>query len=214
VYINEEQTKGSGKNIVSFKCYIHYGKGSKNQICLLITSIYLSIHPPIRPSICPSVCLSIYLPTHLPTYLPTYQSIYLFICLSAYLSIYLSSMALQPLWTLAAFQFLDLYTVGRAPCTGDQPVTRPLPTHRTTQTQKKRIYTSMPRVGFEPMIPVFERAKTVRALDRVTIVIGSSTNLVLISEYNFHAWRFRLCSIYSASRINTVAMIVSVERPV
>jgi hypothetical protein len=29
----------------------------------------------------------------------------------------------------------------------------------------------MPRVGFEPMIPVFERAKTVRALDRTPTLI-------------------------------------------
>jgi hypothetical protein len=31
-------------------------------------------------------------------------------------------------WPL--FQFLNLYTVGRTPWTGDQPVARPLPTHR------------------------------------------------------------------------------------
>jgi hypothetical protein len=30
----------------------------------------------------------------------------------------------------------------------------------------------MPQVGFKPMIPVFERAKTVHALDRVATVIG------------------------------------------
>jgi hypothetical protein len=30
----------------------------------------------------------------------------------------------------------------------------------------------MPRVGFEPTIPVFERAKTVRALERAATVIG------------------------------------------
>jgi hypothetical protein len=30
----------------------------------------------------------------------------------------------------------------------------------------------MPQVGFEPMIPVFERAKTVNALDRAAAVIG------------------------------------------
>jgi hypothetical protein len=36
------------------------------------------------------------------------------------------------------FRFLILYTVGRTPWMGDQPVTRPLPTHRTTQTQNKR----------------------------------------------------------------------------
>jgi hypothetical protein len=32
------------------------------------------------------------------------------------------------------FSFVILYTVGRTPWTGDQPVSRPLPTHRTTQT--------------------------------------------------------------------------------
>jgi hypothetical protein len=50
-------------------------------------------------------------------------------------------MALQPFvgpWLL--FQFLNLYTVGRTPWTGDQPVARPLPT------QNKRTHISMPRV--------------------------------------------------------------------
>jgi hypothetical protein len=36
------------------------------------------------------------------------------------------------------FSFLILYTVGRTPWTGDQPVEMPLPTHRRTQTQNKR----------------------------------------------------------------------------
>jgi hypothetical protein len=45
------------------------------------------------------------------------------------------------------FSFLILYTVGMTPWTGDQPVVRPLPTHRTTQTQNKRKQTSMPWVG-------------------------------------------------------------------
>jgi hypothetical protein len=36
-------------------------------------------------------------------------------------------------------------------------------------TQNK--HTSMPRVGFEPMIPTFERAKTVHAIDRAATVI-------------------------------------------
>jgi hypothetical protein len=30
----------------------------------------------------------------------------------------------------------------------------------------------MPRVGFEPTIPAFERAKTIHVLDRAAIVIG------------------------------------------
>jgi hypothetical protein len=49
---------------------------------------------------------------------------------------------LQPLvgpWPLLQFRNL-FYTAGRTPWTGDQPVATPLPTHRTTQTQNKRIY--------------------------------------------------------------------------
>jgi hypothetical protein len=75
------------------------------------------------------------------------------------------SMALRPLWALALFQFLNLYTVGRTPWMGDQPVARPLPLPRTPQTQNKRRETSMPWVEFEPPIPAFQRAKTVHALD-------------------------------------------------
>jgi hypothetical protein len=83
-------------------------------------------------------------------------------------------MVLQPFCgPLPHFQFLTLYTVGRTPWTGDQPVARALPTRKTTRTQNKRIQTSMPQVGFEPTIPVFERAKTVHALDRAATVIGA-----------------------------------------
>jgi hypothetical protein len=70
------------------------------------------------------------------------------------------------------FSFLIIYAVDRAPWTGDQPVVRPLPALGTAQTQNKRTQTSMPQVGFEPTIPVFERAKTVHALDRAAAVIG------------------------------------------
>jgi hypothetical protein len=65
-----------------------------------------------------------------------------------------------------------LYTNGRTALTSDQPVARPLPTHKTTQTQNNRRQISMPWVGFESTIPVFERAKTVHALDRAATVIG------------------------------------------
>jgi hypothetical protein len=70
-----------------------------------------------------------------------------------------------PLHFRRFFSFLILYAVSRTPWTGDQPVARPLPTHRTTQTQNKLTQTSMPLVGFEPKIPVFERAKTGHDLD-------------------------------------------------
>jgi hypothetical protein len=52
------------------------------------------------------------------------------------------------------FSFLILYTGGRTPWTGDQLVARPLPKHRTTQTQNKCTQTSVPQVGLEPTIPV------------------------------------------------------------
>jgi hypothetical protein len=35
----------------------------------------------------------------------------------------------------------------------------------------------MPRVGFEPTIPVFERAKTVHALDHAATVIGKGSSI-------------------------------------
>jgi hypothetical protein len=34
----------------------------------------------------------------------------------------------------------------------------------------------MIRVGFEPMVPVFEGAKTVHALDRAATVMGTHSN--------------------------------------
>jgi hypothetical protein len=73
---------------------------------------------------------------------------------------YNSSMVLQPFvgpWPLLQFRNL-IYTVGRTPWTSDQPVARPLPTNRRTQTQNKRTQTSMPSVGLEHTIPAFERA--------------------------------------------------------
>jgi hypothetical protein len=76
------------------------------------------------------------------------------------------SMALEPFvgpWPLLSF--LISYTDGRTPWKWYQPVARPL--HRTTQTQNKRTQTSMPQAGFEPMISVYERAKT--ALDRAAL---------------------------------------------
>jgi hypothetical protein len=99
--------------------------------------------------------------THLST-----NSIYLFISLTIY----------SPFLDLGRFfGFLILYTGGMTPWTGDQPVARPLPAHRTTQTQNKRKQTSMSRVTFEttiPVIPVFERVKTVHASHCAATVVG------------------------------------------
>jgi hypothetical protein len=70
---------------------------------------------------------------------------------------------------------------GRTPWTSDWPVARPLPKHRTTQTQKNAYtnQTSMPCMGFEPTIPASERPKTVHALD------GSATVTGMKIDYNF-----------------------------
>jgi hypothetical protein len=83
-------------------------------------------------------------------------------------------MVLQPFvgpWLFLQFRNLS-YTDGRTPWRSDQPVAKPLPAHRRTQTQNKCTQTSMSRVGFEPTIPAFERAKTVPALDRAATAIG------------------------------------------
>jgi hypothetical protein len=86
-------------------------------------------------------------------------------------------------YTLDIFiTFLILYSVGWTAWTGDQPVARHLPTHRTTQAQNKRTQTSMPLVEFEPTIPVFERAKTVYILGSVILFCPSSTWVTICSS--------------------------------
>jgi hypothetical protein len=88
-------------------------------------------------------------------------------------------MALQPfVWSWPLFQFLNPYTVGRIPWTGDQLVARPLPTHRTTQKQNKCTQTSMPRVEFEPTTPAFERLKTIHTSGCEATAISFSKNTV------------------------------------
>jgi hypothetical protein len=73
-------------------------------------------------------------------------------------------------------------TVGRSSWVEDQPVARPLPTHRITQTQKKCTQTFMPRVEFEPTIPVLERVKIFYALDHAATVIGHESINVFIKR--------------------------------
>jgi hypothetical protein len=50
-------------------------------------------------------------------------------------------------------------------------------TYTQNNTKIKRTQTSMPRVGFEPTNPVFERAKTVDTLVRATTVIDAADNI-------------------------------------
>jgi hypothetical protein len=64
--------------------------------------------------------------------------------------------------SLAFFSVSLSYARAVGPWTGDQPIARPLPTYKTTQTLNK-IQISMSLVGFEPMNPVSDRV-TVRPL--------------------------------------------------
>jgi hypothetical protein len=96
------------------------------------------------------------------------------------------------------FSFVILYTVGRAPWTEDQPVARPLPTHRSTQTQNKRTHSSMPRVGFELTNLVFEREKTVHALERSVTVIGHK-RAILVEKL---VWSREICIFTSHTKLN------------
>jgi hypothetical protein len=120
---------------------------------------------------------STYLPTYLSTYL-TYLPTYL-LCLSMAIQLYVKP------WPLLSF--LIPYTDGRTTWTSDQPVARPLPTHRTTQTQNKYTQTSIPEVGIEPTIPVFEQPKTFHSLDRAATMIGTagSQNLIFHGKLSF-----------------------------
>jgi hypothetical protein len=58
---------------------------------------------------------------------------------------------------------------------GISPAPRPVVwcLHTGQHNTEKRRHISMPRAGFGPAIPMFERPKTVLALDRATIEIGS-----------------------------------------
>jgi hypothetical protein len=59
----------------------------------------------------------------------------------------------------------------------DQPVSRPLPTHRTTQT-RTRTFKSW--VGFEPTITASQGAKTVHVLDRAATVISKNIEYIKV----------------------------------
>jgi hypothetical protein len=89
-----------------------------------------------------------------------------------------------------SLQFLNPKTVGRTPWTGDQPIARPLP----TQENKHRINAdiSMPWVGFEPTIPVFERAKTVYASDCAAPVIGTTQHSWSANSFKFTPSIFKI----------------------
>jgi hypothetical protein len=116
-----------------------------------------------------SAYLSIYLSLYLSIYLSIYLSTYLSICLSIYLSIYLS-MALQPFvgpWPFFSVSWSFTQSVGLL----GRGISPSQDRYWTERTRNKRTQTFMPQMGFEPMIPVFQRTKTVHALDCAATVI-------------------------------------------
>jgi hypothetical protein len=145
-------------------------------ICLSIylsiyVSSYLSIYLSIFVSIYLSICLFIYL--SLSIYLRIYRSVYLSSYLSIYPSIHPSihGSTFLSLDLGRFFSFLILYRGGRTPWMGISSYQgRYL--HTEQYRHNKRTHISMPRVGFDPMIPVFERAKAIHVSGRAATVIG------------------------------------------
>jgi hypothetical protein len=88
-------------------------------------------------------------------------------------------------WTSAAFQFFNLFTQSVGLLGRGIKLSQGRYLHTGQHKQNKGTLTSMPRKGFEPTIPVFERAKTVHDLDRAATVIGKELHYV--SQY----FRFR-----------------------
>jgi hypothetical protein len=82
------------------------------------------------------------------------------------------------------FQFYDYFTDGRTAWTSDQPVTRPLPKHRTTQTQNKHIH--MPNIhafcGIRTHNPGFRESedRSATVTDSVIYTICSNTQKLWI----------------------------------
>jgi hypothetical protein len=94
-----------------------------------------------------------------------------------------SSMALQPFvgpWPL--LQFCNLFTQSVWPLWRGISLLQGRYLHRGQHKQSKRTQTYMPWVGFEPTIPVFERAMTVHALDRAaTVITGLSSTRAIFT---------------------------------
>jgi hypothetical protein len=84
-----------------------------------------------------------------------------------------------------SFILLIISQTDRTPWTSGWPVARPLPKHRTTQTQKKKTHTDTkhpcPEWDSNPRSRLSERAKTVHALDRSTTVTGRLASTMAIS---------------------------------
>jgi hypothetical protein len=68
----------------------------------------------------------------------------------------------------------------------------------STYTEKHR-HTSMPRAGFEPVIPMFERPKTVLALDRRFIVHSFRNEIWICTGISRHGDDNEACLCHAHS---------------
>jgi hypothetical protein len=114
------------------------------------------------------------------------------------------------------FSIFIIYTVGRTPWTRDQAVANPLPMHRTAQKQNKRTQSSMPQVGFEPRIPVFQQAERVNALDLAATVIvmkrsiyWDKTRCSPLKVHGRFREKYRLLQVPSRAMLATCFKLVS-----
>jgi hypothetical protein len=84
-------------------------------------------------------------------------------------------MALQPLWNWRLFQFLNPYILGTTLWTGDQPVAKPLPTHRTTQTEETHtdIHASSGIRTYDPNVRAGEDGSCLRQRGRCDRLHGT-----------------------------------------
>jgi hypothetical protein len=102
-------------------------------------------------------------------------------------------MTLQPFvrpWPFLQFRNL-CYTDGRTPWTSDQPVARPLPTHRTTQTQNKRTHKhTCLEWDSNPRINIMETF--ISSADTNTSVINNIPNRLRNPKTHYRVHQFKV----------------------
>jgi hypothetical protein len=117
-------------------------------------------------------------------------------------------MALQPFvgpWSLLQFRNL-LYTVSRTPWTSDQPLARPLPKHRTIQTQNKRIHTPKFHAlswirSYDPSVRASEDSSRLRERGHCDQLFLALTACKYILAVGF-CWLANNITVYSAALPN------------
>jgi hypothetical protein len=109
------------------------------------------------------------------------------------------SLALQSSWALASdFQFRDTFTDGRIPWRSDQPLARPLPEHRTTQTQNKHIPNIHSLYGIRTHDPGFRASEDSTCHDRMSAV----TRVEFITDRLQYV--IRMCMLQARNKSDTV----------